>query len=140
MVQETQLSEVLSEFARTLATDFPIHKILDHLVARIVDLLPITAAGVTLIAPGRPPRYIAASDDDALSFERLQTALDEGPCLAAYRSGTAVSVPDLANDDRVTRFGPPRPPPASPPCSPFRCATAAARWGRSTCIATPRAS
>ena len=38
-----KLSDVLGEFARTLATDFSIQKILDHLVERIVDLLPITA-------------------------------------------------------------------------------------------------
>lgn len=41
---ERQLSEVLSEFARTMVTDFPIQAILDHLIDRIVMLLPITAA------------------------------------------------------------------------------------------------
>ena len=42
------LADVLSEFARTMVTDFPIQGILDHLVKRIVDILPVTAAGVTL--------------------------------------------------------------------------------------------
>jgi len=60
---ERRLSDVLSEFARTLVTDFPIQAILDHLVVRIVDVLPISAAGVTLISPGSAPRYIAASDE-----------------------------------------------------------------------------
>ena len=32
-----------------MATDFPSPGILDHLVQRIVDVLPVTAAGVTLI-------------------------------------------------------------------------------------------
>ena len=62
MPSEQQLSNVLSEFARTLVTDFPIQAILDHLVERIVDVLPITAAGVTLISPELDPRYVAASD------------------------------------------------------------------------------
>jgi diguanylate cyclase (GGDEF)-like protein len=106
MVQETKLSAVLSEFARTLATDFPIQGILDHLVERIVDVLPITAAGVTLISEGRPPHYIAASNTDALRYEQLQTELGEGPCVAAYRTGEAVSVADLAHDHRFTRFAP----------------------------------
>ena len=70
-----KLSDVLGEFARTMVTDFPIQGILDHLVERIVDLLPITAAGVTLITPGAVPRYIAASDTSALRFEKLQTRL-----------------------------------------------------------------
>lgn len=49
-------SDVLSEFARTMVTDFPIQAILGRLVTRIVELLPITAAGVTLISPGLDPR------------------------------------------------------------------------------------
>ena len=45
-------------------TDFPIQAILDQLVRRIVQVLPVSSAGVTLISPGPDPRYIAASDDD----------------------------------------------------------------------------
>ena len=103
---DSDLVGVLSEFARTMATDFPIQGILDHLVRRIVDILPITGAGVTLIAPGLQPRYVAASNDAALTFERLQTELDEGPCLAAYHSGLAIAIPDLRADDRFPVFAP----------------------------------
>ena len=38
------LAAVLSEFARTMLTDFPIQGILDRLVERIVDVLPVTSA------------------------------------------------------------------------------------------------
>jgi diguanylate cyclase (GGDEF)-like protein len=105
MVKE-ELADVLSEFARTMVTDFPIQGILDHLVERIVDVMPITAAGVTLISPAHDPRYIAASNASALRYEKLQTELGEGPCLAAYQTGKAVSVPDLNNEDRFPLFGP----------------------------------
>jgi diguanylate cyclase (GGDEF)-like protein len=105
MVEE-QLSDVLSEFARTMVTNFPIQGILDHLVRRIVDILPITAAGVTLIAPGLEPRYIAASDPSALRYEKLQTELGEGPCLAAYNTGEGISVPNLHLEDRFPQFAP----------------------------------
>ena len=105
--RETRLSDVLSEFARTLVTDFPIQGILDHLVRRIVDVLPITSAGVTLISGnGGAPHYIACSDEDALRFERLQTELAQGPCLAAYATGDAVAIPDLASDHRFPVFAP----------------------------------
>lgn len=104
MPNEQQLSSVLSEFARTLVTDFPIQGILDHLVLRIVDVLPITAAGVTLITPDTDPRYIAASDDSALRFEELQTELGEGPCLVAYETGESVTVSDLHGDPRFPNF------------------------------------
>lgn len=104
MINEETLSAVLSEFARTMATDFPIQKILDHLVERIVEILPITSAGVTLISDMHAPRYIAASDDTALRYEQLQSNLGEGPCVAAYTTGEPVEVPNLAGDARFPRF------------------------------------
>jgi diguanylate cyclase (GGDEF)-like protein len=106
MKVKEELADVLSEFARTMVTDFPIQGILDHLVERIVEVLPITAAGVTLIEPGLEPRYVAASDPSALRYEMLQTELGEGPCLAAYHSGEAISVPDLRAEDRFPKFTP----------------------------------
>jgi diguanylate cyclase (GGDEF)-like protein len=106
VVHEEQLSAVLSEFARTLITDFPIQGILDHLVGRIVDVLPVTAAGVTLISAGQAPHYIAASDASALRFENLQTEIGQGPCVSAYESGEAVAISDLVNDGRFPLFAP----------------------------------
>jgi diguanylate cyclase (GGDEF)-like protein len=106
VVDEGKLSAVLSDFARTLSsTDFPIQRILDHLVGCIVEILPITAAGVTLISEGNAPQYIAASDESAMLFERLQSELRDGPCVWAYESGEAVSVADLATDTRFPQFG-----------------------------------
>lgn len=96
---------MFSEFARTMLTDFPIQGILDHLVQRIVGVLPVTA-GVTLISPGSDPRYVAASNAEALLFEQLQTDLGEGPCVMAYQIGEAVSVPDLLEETQFPRFGP----------------------------------
>ena len=101
-----ELSGVLTEFAQTMVTDFPIQGILDRLVARIVEIMPVTAAGVTLIAPDRRPRYIAASDQWALRYEQLQTQVSEGPCLAAYETGEPVSVPDLGAEQRFPEFAP----------------------------------
>jgi diguanylate cyclase (GGDEF)-like protein len=102
--RERKLSDVLSEFARTMATDFPIQAILDHLITRIVGLLPVTAAGVTLIRPDEHPRHIGASDAAALRYEELQSELGEGPCLLAYTTGAAVQVPDLRQEHRFPAF------------------------------------
>lgn len=106
MVQDDKLSAVLGEFARTMVTDFPIQAILDRLVERIVDVLPIASAGVTLIDDDLAPRFMAASDPSALEYVRLQADLGEGPCLLAYTTGEAVDVPDLAADDQFPVFGP----------------------------------
>ena len=98
------LSSVLSEFAHTVVTDFPIQVILDQFVVRVVEVLPVTGAGLTLIGPGAKPRHIAASDDAAMRFERLQSDLGEGPCIDAFETGRAVSVPSLRNDRRFPQF------------------------------------
>jgi diguanylate cyclase (GGDEF)-like protein len=97
---------VLSDFARTVITDFPIQRILDHLVRRIVEIMPVSAAGVTLIVEGAAPRYIAASDDSALRFEQLQSTVGEGPCLLAFHLGQPVALPDISREDRFPAFGP----------------------------------
>jgi diguanylate cyclase (GGDEF)-like protein len=102
----SDLADVLSEFARTMVTEFPIQGILDHLVRRIVEIMPVTAAGVTLIADGLAPRYVAASNLAALRYEKLQSELGEGPCLASFASGDAVSVPDLRDERRFPEFAP----------------------------------
>ena len=104
MVHEGQLSSVLSELASTLLTDFPIQSILNHLVDRILDVLPVSAVGITLISPGVAPLYVAASDDSALRFEKLQTEHKQGPCVLAYTSGEAVSIPDLTREHRFPEF------------------------------------
>jgi diguanylate cyclase (GGDEF)-like protein len=106
MATDRQLSDVLSEFARTMLTDFPIQAILDQLVKRIVEILPIDSAGVTLITPNTTPRFVAASDDSALRYEELQSELGEGPCLAAYKAGEAVAIADLRADHQFKVFGP----------------------------------
>ncbi len=104
MGTDERLADVLGEFARTLVTDFPIQGILDHLVLRIVDVLPIGAAGVALISPATHPRLIAGSDESAVRYEHLQTALGEGPCLAAYETDAPITIPDLVVDTRFPRF------------------------------------
>jgi diguanylate cyclase (GGDEF)-like protein len=103
---EHRLSDVLSEFASTMLTDFPIQGILDQLVGRIVEVMPITGAGVTLISDTTSPHYATASDGAALQYEKLQTELNEGPCIVSYRTGKAVAIADLRGETRFPLFAP----------------------------------
>jgi len=89
-----------------MMTDFPVQAIIEHLVQRVVDVLPMTGAGVTLIGPTLMPRYVAASNSSALQFEEWQTEFGDGPCLAACRSGEPIFVPDLLHEERFGAFGP----------------------------------
>ena len=103
---DRQLADLLGDFARTLGTDFPIHSILDHLVARIVSVLPISAAGITLVLTDAGRGHVSASDSSALHFADLETGVGEGPGLAASRTGNVVVVSDLRTDERFPRFAP----------------------------------
>lgn len=98
------LAVVLSEFTHTLLTDFSIDGILDHLVGRIVDILPIDSAGVTLMTPAGTARQVAGSDESVVRYEALQTELGQGPCIEAFHSRGPVSVPDLEQDGRFPEF------------------------------------
>ncbi|MGI8590767.1 MAG: putative bifunctional diguanylate cyclase/phosphodiesterase [Nakamurella sp.] len=100
------LTKVLIEFAHTLGTDFPIQTILDHLVTRIVELLPVTGAGVMLMGADQGLHFVAASDEMVLAIESLQNELIEGPCLDAYHSGQPVAAVDLDADARFPQFSP----------------------------------
>lgn len=101
---KAKMSEVLAEFARTMLTDFPIQAILDQLVRRVVDVLPLAAAGVTLISGDEAPIYVAGSNQAAWRFEQLQTTYGEGPCLTAYQFGETVTIADLSTEQRFPRF------------------------------------
>ena len=104
MIRDDELFSLLSQFPSTLLTDFPIQGILQRLVEMIVETLPVTAVGITLISPTSTPHFIAASNDDALRFEHLQTDTGQGPCMLAYESGVAVTVPHMQHELRFPEF------------------------------------
>ena len=105
-MDEQRLTTVLVEFARTLTSDFSIQKILDHLADRVVEVIPVSGAGVLLMDSDTEHHFVAASDDVILGVETLQMELQEGPCLQAYRTGQHVAIRDLAQDTTFARFSP----------------------------------
>ena len=77
-MDEGRLAAVLVDFARTLTADFSLQTILDHLVQRVVEVLPVDGAGVLLMRSDTQHHSVAASDDVFLRIESLQIDLDEG--------------------------------------------------------------
>lgn len=81
-------------------------QLLDSAAALAVAALP-TCAFAGVVAPaGNRLTAIAASDSEALRFERLQTQIGEGPALDAALSGVVVPVDDFARETRWTAFVP----------------------------------
>jgi hypothetical protein len=67
-----------------------------QLCTMLVNTLPVTGAGLTVVGgPGRHSR-IAATDDVSGHIEDLQVLLGQGPCIDAMASGAPVLVPDMA--------------------------------------------
>jgi diguanylate cyclase (GGDEF)-like protein len=104
--RDTELAQVLAEFAHTLGTDFSIQSTLDHLVERIVRALPVSGAGVMVMGGDNELHFVSASNPTILEIEALQNELGEGPCLTAYKTGEPVAIPDLNSDERYSLFSP----------------------------------
>jgi GAF domain-containing protein len=105
VVDHERLAQLLRDFARTLVTSYQVTDILYSLCDSVVDLLPVTGAGV-MLDDEEVLRFVAASDELVREIETLQIELGEGPCLRAYATGAPVVVPDLKADDSFPHFGP----------------------------------
>jgi diguanylate cyclase (GGDEF)-like protein len=106
VADDRRLAQVLIEFAHTLVGDFSIQAILDHLVERVITIVPVTGAGVLLMSADGALRFVAASDEVLGQVEPLQVEFDEGPCIEAWRTGEQVLIPDLGTDQRFPQFSP----------------------------------
>jgi GAF domain-containing protein len=105
--REERLGRTLVELADTLVDDFDIVDLLALVVERCVELLDASAAGL-LLADARGTLHLMAATSEATELvELFQIQNDEGPCLACFRAGAPVLVPDLATEgDRWPLFVP----------------------------------
>jgi GAF domain-containing protein len=94
--QQNQIERMFVLLADTLAEDFDISDVLDHLTHACVDLVGATAAGILLADPGATLRVVAASDESSHLLEVFQLQGQSGPCLDAFATGRPVVAPDLA--------------------------------------------
>ncbi|MFC5495785.1 GAF domain-containing sensor histidine kinase [Nocardioides caricicola] len=92
-----RLSAVLSRFASTMLGETSVQAMLDAASREAVDLLPVDGVGIVLLATADAPEYLAGSDAVALRFERLQSSLDQGPCVIARDTMTSYALADLAS-------------------------------------------
>jgi len=105
VTREQQLAEALVEAADTLVDDFDVIDFLHTLAGRCVQLLDVEAAGLMLADQRGQLHATAASSENARLLELFELQGDAGPCLDAYRTGTAVVNADLqANQQRWPQF------------------------------------
>ncbi|MGH3492137.1 MAG: GAF and ANTAR domain-containing protein [Sciscionella sp.] len=105
--REQRLARVFVELADTLVDEFDVLEFLDMLVARCVELLDVSAAGVVLSDQKGGLRMAAASSERARLIELFAAQSQDGPCRDCVAGGEAVSCTDLADQTRRwPRFAP----------------------------------
>jgi transcriptional regulator with GAF, ATPase, and Fis domain len=94
--REHLITRAFVSLADTLVDEYDVIDLLDRLVGYSVELLAADAAGIVLADARGRLRAVAASSQDAQLMELLQLQSDQGPCLDCVRSGSPVTVIDLA--------------------------------------------
>jgi GAF domain-containing protein len=85
------------QLADTLVADFDVIDFLHTLAQYSVDLLGVSASGILLADHAGRLNLVAASTEQARLWELSQLQAAEEPCVDAYRTGAAVTCPDLAS-------------------------------------------
>lgn len=97
----SRVTEILAALQRGAPgapdTDLP-----DRLVTMCVAAVPVTGAGIIVMANSGPGAMLASTDGPAAVMEELQFSFGEGPCVDASTSGRPVLQP------RLQRTGPAR--------------------------------
>ncbi|MFC8131288.1 ANTAR domain-containing protein [Streptomyces sp. NPDC057302] len=102
--RETDIAHALLDLANRPA-DFDPLELLHDLTARIVALLPVQCAGITVMdRDSTGPAYVTASDERCLALEEEQCALNEGPCIDTARHQQPLPVTSLTEPPGSTRW------------------------------------
>lgn len=97
MASGPELVGTLVSLADTLVDDFDIVDLLALLADRCTELFDVSAAGVMLGTPDGELRVVASSSEAMRVVELFELESEEGPCLDAYRTGSAVVHDSLAD-------------------------------------------
>lgn len=96
--RESLIIETFVTLADTLVDDYDVVGILDVLVRRFVELLPVSAAGILLADQAGHLTVVASSSEETRLLETFQLQNREGPCLDTVTTGSIVASRDLEED------------------------------------------
>ncbi len=105
--REHSVTVAFVELANSLADIADVVELYISLTASCAAILDIASAGLLLADRQGMLQVVAASSEHTRNLELFLLQGAEGPCLDCYRTGAAVSVPDLAaGQDRWPNFAP----------------------------------
>lgn len=104
LTREARLLRIVATLADTLVDDYDVVELLQTLVDACQELLEATDAGILLADPAGELELIASTSEAADLVEVMQLGAESGPCIECFLTGSAVSVPDIAAEERWPLF------------------------------------
>jgi GAF domain-containing protein len=105
--RERSVTEAFVSIVNSLAEGHEVVELYLTLTADCARILDVASAGLLLADRQAVLQVVAASSERTFDLEMFVLMGGQGPCLDCYRTGTAVSVPDLRVDQaRWPTFGP----------------------------------
>jgi GAF domain-containing protein len=93
--RENQLFDVFATLADTLVAGYDVVELLQLLVDTCQGALDVAEAGLLLANDGGDLELVASTSESLDLVETIQLSAEQGPCIACFRTGRPVSVPDL---------------------------------------------
>jgi GAF domain-containing protein len=106
MVDHAALAQAFTRFAHIITSDYEIGDLLHQLSDQVVDVLGITATGLSVAHPAGKLCPLTATHDLAVRVEECQAQTRQGPGHDAYQTGKPVLVPDLDTVDSWPAYTP----------------------------------
>ena len=100
MIDATREERVLQTFAKladTLVAGYDVVDLLQMLVDVCRDLLDADAAGILLADDSGELEVIVSTSEASRLVELMQVSAEAGPCVESFRTGKAVSLPDITS-------------------------------------------
>jgi transcriptional regulator with GAF, ATPase, and Fis domain len=94
-------SDALEDLTRALSVEEPLDAALERLVDVVLKVVTDADAVSVTVSPDKGPRTVAASHEWAITIDKNQYAVDDGPCLEAARIREMVMV---SGDEAFARW------------------------------------
>lgn len=98
MVDQRLLHRMLSEFARTLVQRYAVGDVLYELSERVLAVVGIEGAGVSLADSAGHMRFATAINEASAGLEQAQEQSQRGPCIDAFQTGAVTLVTDITTE------------------------------------------
>ena len=103
--REERINDAFVRVAGTLVDNYDVVDLLSTLVHTCTQLLDVQSGGILLADGTGMLELVASTSEEAETVEVMIVAAGAGPCIDSFKTGSVVSVPDIAADsDLWPRF------------------------------------